>query len=198
MTVRIVSLGAPARKPETSRFALLVPAIMLGLTACGATGSQGPSTGSPAPSASSTTQPSGTRPASGSPTYQAAVERWVTQILEEKYTKACLSGAPVLPPGKDANTLCKSPEVLKSAKSLHEAWAKPGVTLPPRGKVVVTDKSATGDQVTVADTAVELDGRTLRSLELVGATGNTDSFSLTFKVQKHEGAWYVSGFDLKV
>ncbi|GAA1029090.1 MULTISPECIES: hypothetical protein [Amycolatopsis] len=46
------------------------------------------------------------------------------------------------------------------------------------------------------DTAVKLDGRTLHSLELIGSAGNTGSFSLTFKVQKHEAAWYVQGFDL--
>ncbi|MBB1152520.1 hypothetical protein H4281_05215 [Amycolatopsis sp. DR6-1] len=79
---------------------------------------------------------------------------------------------------------------------MHDAWAKPGVTLPPQGKVTVDEVSTSGDQVTVPDTAVKLDGRTLRSLELIGSTGNTSSFSLAFKVQKHEGAWYVQGFDL--
>ncbi|MEV4052819.1 hypothetical protein AB0J55_16680 [Amycolatopsis sp. NPDC049688] len=49
----------------------------------------------------------------------------------------------------------------------------------------------------VPDTAVKLDGRTLRDLELVGTTGDTGSFSLGIKVAEHEGAWYVTGFDLK-
>ncbi|WP_244210916.1 hypothetical protein [Amycolatopsis kentuckyensis] len=118
--------------------------------------------------------------------------------MEEQYTQACLSGAPVLPAGQDAETLCKSPRALASAKSLREAWAKPGVKLPPRGKVEVAEVTTKGDEVTVPDTAVKLDGRTLHSLELIGATGNTGSFSLTFKMKKHEGAWYVQGFDLKL
>ena len=62
----------------------------------------------------------------------------------------------------------------------------------------MTGVTAKGTEVTVPDTAVKLDGRTLRSLELIGATGDTGSFSLTFKMQKHEGAWYVQGFDLKL
>ncbi|WP_406638700.1 hypothetical protein [Amycolatopsis sp. WGS_07] len=177
-----------ARKTTTW---LAVPAILLSLAACGST----EVAGSPvAPTTSSA--PKTSEPKPGAPTYQAAVERWVTQILQKHYEKACLSSAPVLPPGQDAKTLCKRPEAQKSAASLHEAWAKPGVALPPQGKVTVDEVSATGDQVTVPDTAVKLDGRTLRSLELIGATGNTGSFSLTFKVQKHEGAWYVQGFDL--
>ncbi|UKD52286.1 hypothetical protein L3Q65_30805 [Amycolatopsis sp. FU40] len=175
--------------------AALVPAILLSLAACGSTdvaGTPGPA----APPPSTAPKPSEAEPASGAPAYQTAVERWVTQILQKHYEKACLSSAPVLPPGKDAKTLCKSPAARKSAESLHDAWAKPGVTLPPQGKVTVDEVSTSGDQVTVPDTAVKLDGRTLRSLELIGSTGNTSSFSLAFKVQKHEGAWYVQGFDL--
>ncbi|OXM64249.1 hypothetical protein CF165_27165 [Amycolatopsis vastitatis] len=80
---------------------------------------------------------------------------------------------------------------------MHDAWAKPGVELPPKGTVEVADVTAKGDRVTVPDTAVTLDGRTLRSLELVGATGDTGSFSLSLKVEKRGGAWYVTGFDLK-
>ncbi|MFB9925009.1 hypothetical protein ACFORO_26595 [Amycolatopsis halotolerans] len=175
----------------TAKTWLAAPAILLSLAACGSTDV----TGSAVPPASTAPKPSGP-PASGAPTYQVAVERWVTQILQKHYAKACLSSAPVLPPGKDAKTLCKSPEALKAAESLHDAWAKPGVPLPPQGKVTVDEVSASGDQVTVPDTAVKLDGRTLRSLELIGSTGNTGSFSLTFKVQKHEAAWYVQGFDL--
>jgi hypothetical protein len=110
---------------------------------------------------------------SGAKTLRTALERWVTQILQEQYTEA-----------------------LASAKSLREAWAKPGVKLPPQGKVEVAEVSAKGDEVTVPDTAVKLDGRTLRSLELIGATGDTGSFELSFKMQKHKGAWYVESFDL--
>ncbi|QWF77872.1 hypothetical protein [Amycolatopsis sp. CA-230715] len=196
MTVRTTLPAVTARQPKAKSFAVVLPAALLGLAACGsAADPPGPATGSVPPSASGAPTPSA--PANGAPTYQAAVERWVTQVLRKQYAKACLSGGPVLPADRDPETLCKSPQAIKAAKSLRDAWAKPGVKLPPEGKVAVTDTGAAGDQVAVADTAVELDGRTLRSLELVGASGNTGSFSLTFKVRKHEGAWYVESFELK-
>ncbi|WP_372660806.1 hypothetical protein [Amycolatopsis kentuckyensis] len=177
----------------------LVPPMVL-LAACGparVTGSASAAAGGPPASASAAAPSSSAPAASGAETPGAALELWVTQILEERYTEACLSGAPLLPAGKDAETLCKNPQALSSAKSLREAWAKPGVDLPPQGKVEVTAAPAKGDKVTVPDTAIKLDGRTLRDLELIGATGDTGSFSLSFTVQKHAGAWYVTGFDLK-
>ncbi|MEA5360365.1 hypothetical protein VA596_12530 [Amycolatopsis sp., V23-08] len=186
-----------ARRPRARWLAPVLPVVVLGLSACGSAGVSGsakPVTSLPSSPASSSPQTS----QAGAGTLQAALESWVTQILTEQYTEACLSSAPVLPAGQDAETLCKNPDALASAKSLHEAWAKPGVKLPPEGKVEVSKVAAKGTEVTVPDTAVKVDGRTLRSLELIGATGDTDSFSLTFKMQKHEGAWYVEGFDLKL
>ncbi|MEU8632812.1 hypothetical protein AB0C38_11635 [Amycolatopsis sp. NPDC048633] len=185
------------RRPKVSWLAPVLPAVVMGLTACGSAGVSGSAAPAPSQSVSPASASPQTQPASGAVTLEAALERWVTQILQEKYTEACLSGAPVLPAGQDAEKLCKSPTALGSAKSLREAWAKPGVKLPPQGEVEVTEVAAKGTEVTVPDTAVKLDGQTLRSLELIGATGDTGSFSLTFKMQKHEGAWYVQGFDLK-
>jgi hypothetical protein len=191
----------PARRPKTRWLVLLVPAMVAGLAACGSAGVSGSAVAVTSPSASpasASPETSQAQPASGAETLQGALERWVTQILQEQYTEACLSGAPVLPAGQDAETLCKKPELLASAKSLREAWAKPGVKLPPEGEVEVTGVTAKGNEMTVPDTAVKLDGRTLHSLELIGATGDTASFSLTFKMEKHEGAWYVQGFDLEL
>jgi hypothetical protein len=193
-------IGSPMRS-VARRFVPLVPPMVLLVAACGparVAGSASPAPAGPTSSAASVTAPSSpAQPASGAETPGAAVERWVTQILEERYTEACLSGAPLLPAGQDAEALCRSPRALASAKSLRAAWAKPGVDLPPRGKVEVAAVPAQGGKVTVPDTAVKLDGRTLRSLELIGATGDTGSFSLGIKVVEHEGAWYVTGFDLK-
>jgi Tfp pilus assembly protein PilW len=192
----IVPMVSPQR-PARWLLSLVPPTILL-VAACGpvrVAGSAAPATTSPVTSAASDTPTSSpTQPAK---TPGAALERWVTQILAEQYTEACLSSAPALPAGQDAESLCKQPVALASAKSLRRAWAKPGVELPPRAKVEVADVTAKGDQATVPDTAVTLDGRTLRSLELIGATGDTGSFSLSLKVEKHAGAWYVTSFDLK-
>lgn len=182
-----------ARRPLAKWLITLLPATVLTLVACGSTNpvaepAASPPAGTPQPSVSQ----------AGAETPQAALERWVIQILEERYVEACLSSAPVMPTGQNAATECEDPKVIKSAKSLREAWAKPGVKLPPQGKVEVTAAAAKGDKITVPDTAVKLDGRTLRSLELIGSSGDTDSFSLTFTLQKHNGAWYVQGFELNV
>jgi len=187
--------GRTRRKslPGRTIVPLVAPMVLLA-AACGpvrVAGSASPATTSPdAPTSSA-------QPASGAETPGAAVERWVTQILQEQYVEACLSSAPALPAGQDAQSLCAEPAASASAKSLRSAWAKPGVTLPPEGKVEVAAVAAKGDKVTVPDTAVKLDGRTLRSLELIGATGETGSFALSFRVEKHAGSWYVTGFDLK-
>ncbi|WP_410643625.1 hypothetical protein [Amycolatopsis sp. lyj-346] len=188
------------RRTKASWFAPMLPAVVMGLTACGSAGVSGAAapvasaSASPANVSPQTTQ---AQPASGAETPEAALKSWVTQVLQKQYKEACLSGAPVLPPGQDAETLCASPKALASVKSLHEAWAKPGVKLPPEAEVEVSEVTAKGNEVTVPDTAVKVDGQTLRSLELIGATGDTGSFSLSFKMQKHEGAWYVQDFDLK-
>ncbi|MEV4051922.1 hypothetical protein AB0J55_12130 [Amycolatopsis sp. NPDC049688] len=174
--------------------------MFLLVTACGparVAGSANAAATGPLTSAADLPAPASSAPAaSGATSPGLAVERWVTQILQEQYTEACLSGAPALPAGQDAEALCRKSQVAASARSLREAWAKPGVKLPPDGKVEAAAVPATGDKVKVPDTAVKLDGRTLRSLELVGATGDTGSFSLSLKVEKHAGAWYVTGFEL--
>lgn len=190
-------IGSPMR--SAARWFL--PPMTLLVAACGparVAGSASPAPAGPAsPAASSPARSSPAPPASVAKTPAVAVERWVTEILEEQYTEACLSSAPLLPAGQDAETLCRSPQAVASAKSLRSAWAKPGVDLPPRGKVEVAAVTPKGGKATVPDTAVKLDGRTLRDLELIGATGDTGSFSLGIKVAEHAGAWYVTGFDLK-
>lgn len=46
-------------------------------------------------------------------------------------------------------------------------------------KVDVTGVAPESETVVVPDTAVRVDGQTLRSLELIGSTGDTESFGLT-------------------
>ncbi|KAA9159668.1 hypothetical protein FPZ12_019930 [Amycolatopsis acidicola] len=79
---------------------------------------------------------------------------------------------------------------------MHDAWAKPGVKLPPEGKVEVSGVTATGDKVTVPDTAVTVDGKSLHDLELIGSTGDVSSFKLSLETTKKDGAWYVSDWNI--
>lgn len=175
-------------------------ALVLGLAACGGqavSGTAQPAAGaaSSAPAASSPLDASGegnTKTAAG------ALKSWVTQVLQQQYAEACKASAPVAAPGQDPATVCASEDLTRTLSALHDAWAKPGVKLPPEGKVTVDTLSPTGDSVTVPDTAISLDGRTLRDLELIGSSGDTSSFSLSLEMTKQNGTWYVSDWHIDV
>jgi hypothetical protein len=197
---------AGARRTRTRRVTfplVLVSTVSVVLAACGISGQDGlveaekSSTIDPSVSREDDATES-SRQVSGAETAEAAVESWVTLILQERYVEACLASAPVAPPGQDVTALCGSTEAIKAVESLHDAWAKPGIRLPPDGKVEVTGVTAKGDKVTVPDTAISVDGHTLRSLELIGASGKTAAFSLTLDLLKLGGAWYVEGFQAKI
>lgn len=177
-------------KGMTGGFAVAVTALTLGISGC-----QSPTVGAPAPAAApqNTAVSPGNEESAQAGTPGAAVAAWVTQILEEKYVEACKASVAVADP---ATSCTGESRATRSLKQLHEAWAKPGVTLPPKAKVEVGKVDAKGDSVTVPDTAVTVDGRTLRDLELIGATGNTSTFKLDLKVQKKDAIWYVSDMKL--
>lgn len=130
-----------------------------------------------------------------------ALVGWVTDILETRYQKACLDAAPAIAPGQDPQKVCSGQQISQFdsvAKSLHEAWAKPGIALPPSGRVAATAaaNSAGGSSITIPDTAITVDGHTLHALELIGSSGDTSAFSMTFDVKKIDGAWYVYDWNI--
>ncbi len=126
------------------------------------------------------------------------MKRFVTEVLHGNYSGLCMSNAPVLPAEQDPAAFCAQPMVQKSMTSLHDAWAKPGVKLPPEGKVeVAVPGGQNGDTVEVPDSAITLDGRSLRDLELIGSSGNTGSFALTLEATKKDGRWYVKSWDIE-
>lgn len=175
-----------------------VSVMALGLAACGGesvSGSAQPSQGSAAP-ASATPAPGGAQGEDSTKTPEGALKSWITQVLQEQYTEACEASAPAAEPGQDPATVCASDDVKRTLSSLHGAWAKPGVKLPPEGAVTVDALSPAGDSVKVPDTAVSVDGRTLHELELIGATGDTSSFTMSVEMTKQDGKWYVSDWDM--
>jgi hypothetical protein len=125
----------------------------------------------------------------------AALARWATQILEAKYTEACMAGAPPTTPGQDSAKVCAGAE--QEGRKLHDAWAKPGVVLPPEGKVEAHDVAATGDSVTVPDTSISLDWRSLHELELMGSSGKPGLFSLSIELKKINDTWRVADVHFK-
>ncbi|WP_245617141.1 hypothetical protein [Amycolatopsis taiwanensis] len=206
MTNEGVEAVRRVRVSQAGRLTTAVVALALGLTACGSkdTGTTGTGTSpvsvpaASAPSGSASASSNNTDSAGGARTPGEAVSAWVTQILQEEYTKACQSSAVVAAEaGQDPATMCESGGgAVSSMKHLHDAWAKPGITLPPAAKVKVDDVDPKGDTATVPDTSIKLGDKSLRDLELIGSSGDTSSFRLDLQVVKKDGAWYVGGMDI--
>jgi hypothetical protein len=119
----------------------------------------------------------------------------------EEYTEACVLSATVSADetGQDTEAMCASEgDAIQAMNQLHEAWVKPGVTLPPDAKVEVDEVDVQGDTATVPDTSVRVGDVSLREIELIGSSGDTDSFELSLQVQKQDGSWYVAGMDMSV
>lgn len=189
------------------KWLIVMPVLAVILAGCG---SQSPTAGNDVGPTASTEGTSDSTPSSapttpsdvpkrGAAEPDEAVKVFVTRVLNERYTKACMASAPVLPTGREAAAFCAQPMVRKSLTALHDSWAKPGVTLPPEGKLAVTvEGEPASGTITVPDTAVTLDGRSLRELELIGSSGDTDSFRLSFDVEQKDGRWYVESWDVEV
>lgn len=195
-----------ARVSLAGRRVAAVAALALGLTACGSSGTV--DTGSSPSSAQATSAQASSAPASsggpnssgGAKTPGAAVSTWVTQVLREDYVKACLSSAVVeAQAGQDPATLCASGgAAVSSMKRLHDAWAKPGIALPPAAKVKVDNVDTQGDTATVPDTSIMVGDKSLHELELIGSSGNTSTFQLKLQVVKKDGAWYVGDMEISI
>ena len=183
-------------KIRTHLFAVAaLPVIALGAVACGAGGSVTAGSANPAPANPSTTTNSGST-GSGASSPKAVVIAMVTDILETHYTEACMLNLP--PAGMDIATECKKTEVTSALKQLHEAWAKPGVTLPPQSQVDVTKITTSGDSGSVQDTAITVDGHTLHDLMLIGSTGDTSGFSMQVTVKKKDSRWYIGDLNMGI
>jgi hypothetical protein len=190
--------GKVARKTRVPRTGWLAAAlVVLAVTACQSKATA--SRGAPEP-VESTSSDSANQPAGGD-TPADAVATWVTHIMLEEYTEACVLSATVAADetGQDTETMCASEgDAIQAMTQLHEAWAKPGVTLPPDAKVEVDEVDVQGDTATVPDTSVMVGDVSLRELELIGSSGDTGSFELSLQVQKQDGSWYVAGMDMSV
>lgn len=181
-------------------------ATLIGVVGCGtgastASSSAPTSTTSAKPTASPTTGRTASQTgAAASASASDAVTYWVTQVLESHYQRACLASAPGAAPGQDPSKACPSDTFTKMAQSLHNAWAKPGITLPPKAKVQVsaTTMPSSDGTVLVPDTTVTVNGQTLRSLELIGASGDTGSVSLSFDVKKVGNGWHVTNWNINL
>lgn len=195
--------GEAARKtrvPQVGWLTATVVALAVVVTACQSKGATWTGAATPGGSTQATAESTSSENA-GAGTPADAVAVWVTHVLQEEFTEACQLSATVSAEetGQDAETLCASGgDGIQAMTQLHEAWAKPGVTLPPDAEVEVDEVEAQGDTATVPDTSIRIGDMSLREIELIGSSGDTDSFQLSLQVQKQDGSWYVSGLDMSV
>jgi hypothetical protein len=199
--------GMAARKkrvPQWGWVAAVVVTLAVTVSACQSKLATRSGDAGPAESTSVSTEPTSSGDASrpaGADSSADAVAVWVTHIMLEEYTEACWLSATVAAEetGQDAETVCASGgSGIEAATQLHEAWVKPGVALPPDAKVEVDDVDAQGDTATVPDTSIRVGDKSLREIELIGSSGDTDSFQLSLEVQRKDGLWYVAGMHISV
>jgi hypothetical protein len=188
------------RRPRISSALAIVP--LLATAGCGNATANPTSAPPPAGTPTETTSASSGSAAPPSGTGDspaAAVASWVNDVLEQHYQRACaaeVDAARQQQPGADVTALCAPGSMaMHVLTSLHDAWDKPGVTLPAR--IRVTEVATNGDTATVSDKNVLVDGRSLNDLMLVGARlGQGGSFGTTFTVSRTNGVWRLSDMNL--
>lgn len=178
----------------TSLLALL-PSVLLSAVACGGVSMSGTAAGS-SPAVT------GARASSALPgavdstdvaTPEALMISFITDVLRRDYQRACLLS--VAPKGVDGAAACAKPAATSTLMALHDAWAKPGIPLPPASRVTVSGITTSGESATVSDTAIAVDGRTLNALTLIGST-NATGFHLKWSLSRMGGQWYIEQMDL--
>jgi hypothetical protein len=191
-------------KPRRSH-RIVVPAALVAVlaaaTACTGSAATSGIGGNPMPAPAGTTPSSSSTPSSNTPdakgaaSPEALMTAFVTDVLQQHYRKACLLNT--APPGTnlDPAKVCASAEATKTLTSLRNGWAKPGIPLPPKGKVTVDEIKPTGDTATVTDTGIFLDGHTLNALMLIGSH-NAEGFGVKWTLQQKQGRWFIGEMNL--
>lgn len=211
MDVKMSGIAKKSGKNKTLGSMVTVPILAITLGACAVdepeesnprsnvpqSETQTTSATPPANNSESATARAGNgRESSGFKTPASAVESFVTQVLRGRYKEACLASAPERVSESEAKARCSGPQAKKMLKSLHDAWAKPGVKLPPEAKVEVTNLTKEGNTARVPDSQITLDGRTLRELELLGSSGDTKNFNFSLGLRKHDKTWHINKMDI--
>jgi hypothetical protein len=191
---------SPRRRRSRGWRALAVlPVVLIALTACdGEPSASGfpvipTPTGAPPPASTSST---GEPTPSSTPPFRAkmpgpALRSWVTLVLQAKYQEACLATEQVADGDQDPGS-CTSSVVVKGLTDLHDRWAKPGVEVPPKGKVTVAPLTPRDGTAMASDTAVKVGGRTLHDLMLIGDPGAKTTVS--FVLHKRDDVWYLASW----
>lgn len=180
----------------------LAVTTLTGAAACGSATTSGTAVASTTTALATTSASAGTDTSAaagadkpGAATPAALMTDFVTDVLEQHYYKACLLNAPSPGMNVDPATVCQQAQAVKALTSLHDAWAKPGVTLPPTSKVTVSPITPKNDTATVTDSQITVDGHTLNALMLIGST-NAGGFAVTWDLVRQQGRWLISTMNL--
>ncbi|WAP58866.1 hypothetical protein [Streptomyces sp. S465] len=182
-----------------------VVAVVTGVTGCSnntsSTTEKKPTADS---SATADAKKEAAQPAAARQSAEGAVAEWVTAIIKNQPTRACLvmADTDASPVRVGSASMCNSdqPDVRKMKESigrLRESFTPKPATSDP--KVEVAQAPVTGDKAVVPANKVTIDGQTLDKVILSNSTGLT-SGQLDVKVKASEinNAWYVTDFDLSV
>lgn len=195
-------MSARRRRSRGWRALALLPMLLIAVTACDGEPSDAGFPLDTAPTVASSLPPlTSTMPTSEpstppSPPFRAkkpgpALRSWVSLVLQGKYQEACLATEDVADGDQDPAS-CTNSVVVKGLTDLHDRWAKPGVDIPPKGKVTVARLKPREDTAMASDTAVKVNGRTLHDLMLIGDPDATSTVS--FVLHKRDGVWYVASW----
>jgi len=80
---------------------------------------------------------------------------------------------------------------------LHDNFTVDGIT--PRSSITVATAHVTGTSATVSGTDIHVSGTTLTSLIVAHSTGvKPGQFSISFKLSRIRGAWYVTDMNMNI
>ena len=193
-------------------------AAAIGLAGCGSGGGSGAAAGShsagvatsTSPSAGASNSDSGSAASMADPT--AALQAWVTNVIEGNYSQACLestgmpTGSATSSTAAPSAAVCADPtKIIADGQSIASALSRLRTLFTPAGAesgspdVQVTPIKASGNSVTYDARGITVDGQELDKIVVAHSSGVTaQQLDLTFPMTEINGSWYVANFNLQI
>jgi hypothetical protein len=131
----------------------------------------------------------------------AVLTHWLQQVVRGDYGRACQdmrrasSSTAASAPYSAAACAARSSDSGSVLTHLHGNFTVDGIT--PRSSITVATAHVTGTSATVGGTDIYVSGTTLTSLIVAHSTGvKPGQFSISFKLSRIRGAWYVTGMNM--
>ncbi len=133
----------------------------------------------------------------------AVLTHWLQQVVRGDYGRACqdMGGASssTAAPAPYSAAACASTSSgsASTLTHLHGNFTVDGIT--PRSPITVATAHVRGTSATVSGTDIHVSGTTLTSLIVAHSTGvKPGQFSISFKLSRISGAWYVTGMNMGI